>query len=467
MSVLSIGAIILIGGGLATISTLLATAAGSTAILLSQDKTEKPEKINPLEIIQQEQEQQNEIIKKQLQNFLSLNEQLTLNIELSQEKDKLNKKIQTLIKNLDKLNTTQIEKETNEIINIYNELIISNQMITYQKQDILNQIEDLNILQIQETNKIKNNINSISKQELENILNKSQPKISVEKQQKKDKQEEKIDYLQKINNILKKIKEIDPDSYKELLNLVENSKDDPKLNFERLQLELSSLRSKHIKTQIFKSQLQNHLSILNNFLDNLSKEERFKRSEVYPKLLKNIQLINDNLKQKYIEKENFLEIQNITINTINLVTKYLEYEEAKIRIKKSMNEILNSIGYNLIDSEIMEKLINNEVIYIDLPYSEEYKIQLKIDENNKIYYRLVKFGESTTEYEKQKDLEIAKKWCSDYDKLIELLKTKGIMIENIKRLEPGEIEILYLKEEIKQSKKEKQKQEKLREGRIE
>jgi len=266
-----------------------------------------------------------------------------------------------------------------------------------------------------------------------------------------------LDYIP-IPTLLEKIKQLDLEVYNNLSKIYEVnnlSKEEEKTISEKLQLELSALRAKHSRTQILKTQLKNYLSILENFKSSLNT-----KSYPYAKLLKTIQIIQDNIRVKYIENEDFIKLQTLIIDTINMITKHLEYQEAKAKFKENINEVLSSLGYNLIDSEIMEKLMKNEVIYLDTPYSEEYKIQLKIDEDNKIYYRLVKFGESITNYEKQKDIEIAKKWCQDYDKILELLKSKGILIENIKRLEPNESEILYIrKEEMKLPEKSKKKEE--------
>lgn len=225
---------------------------------------------------------------------------------------------------------------------------------------------------------------------------------------------------------------------------------------DQAKIDLSKIRMLSVRSQIFSFQLKSLVNILEKFRSFLENDTNFKITKDYPNLLKTIQEINDCLSSKFIDKEVFEDLQKKVFSLLNSVQKYIEYSKIKDSIKNNLKDILEKIGYDVIDSSIMEKLVNGEVIFIDLPYSQDYKVQVRLDENNQIYFRLVKFSDSTvvTEYERQKDMEIAKQWCQDYDKILSLLKENGIYIDNIKRIEPENMEITYILREEKKIKQE-------------
>jgi hypothetical protein len=159
--------------------------------------------------------------------------------------------------------------------------------------------------------------------------------------------------------------------------------------------------------------------------------------------------LNDVLNQKYISKEEMLNIEQEFLDTLSLVEKSIEMEYIKDTFKFKLNEILEDIGYQVVDQELIENFYKGEIIYIDTIYGDNYKIQAKL-EDGKLFLRLVKVFEdqrdieNLTEYEKQKDYEVANSWCKDLDKIIEKLKENGILMETIKRIEPTQSEITYI-----------------------
>ena len=108
------------------------------------------------------------------------------------------------------------------------------------------------------------------------------------------------------------------------------------------------------------------------------------------------------------------------------------------------------LGYEVFEdnSEIMEKLENGEIIYLDTQESE-YKVMLKVA-NNSLTTRFVKIvasqkaKESISEYQKQQDKEQAKKWCNSYDKLNLLMQKNGVSLNQKLRIEPNDEDILYI-----------------------
>jgi len=63
-----------------------------------------------------------------------------------------------------------------------------------------------------------------------------------------------------------------------------------------------------------------------------------------------------------------------------------------------------------------------------------------------MFVRYVEDEKNLSEYEKRRDIAIAKKWCSDYEKIKQLLSQEGITIEDKIRIEP-ETRFYYIKRE--------------------
>ncbi|MFN3995864.1 MAG: hypothetical protein ACK4GR_04955, partial [bacterium] len=261
---------------------------------------------------------------------------------------------------------------------------------------------------------------------------------------------------------LEKIKSIDEEYWQEIQQKYVDldNLDQAYLNLllDQIKLDISKIKTKQIRKQIYYSQLNHYLQTLKSYRESLENDQEFKISIYYPSLLKNIQNIQDLINQKYIERQDFEKLQTSFLELLNGIQKYIEQKYLKEGMKKYLQSALLEMGYHFIDTNLMEQLVNGEVVYLDLPYSQEYKVQIKLTKDSKIFFRLVKFTESlnATEYEKQKDLEIAKRWCQDYDKILELLKKNGIIIENIQRIEPEQMEIAYILKEERKTQEQKQ-----------
>lgn len=473
MSILSIGAIIAIGGILAITTTILTAATGTTAVLLQNNQNRKIDIPQINEISNISYQEQQKLLQQTLNNLRNIVQENQMNIELKNERDKvinkienLNKVLQNPISNYDKIN-----QEATELVEEINELIIRNQSINYQKQEIINQIKKYqnkikNVEEIKNVEQIIKNPHNFHTKDIENLLNKIEDayisyelEIKVTKSEAENKKRELT--LQKIRENLLKIKEIDLETYQKVIHKYENLEnlDESylKILYDQSQLDFSNLQTKKIRTDIYKIQLELLKHNIDNILKTVEKDAELK--EFYPKTLKIFQNIDDLIKQKFIEKEEFEKLRLKFIEVYNSILKKIEYLQTQKLLQKNIKETLEKIGYQIIDSLLIEKLTKGEIIYIDIPYSDEYKVQLRLTEDNQIYFRLVKFTDSLTptSYEKQKDLEIAQKWCKDYDKILELLKENGIIIENIKRIEPEETEITYILKEEKKKQQEQQK----------
>lgn len=453
MSVLSLGAIILVGGILAASTALLFTAVGA-GIIMSTSRTNKDfdEQIYEVDFEKiSDHIEQEKNLRLTIQKFFEIVSSTNFNIELSNDKDKMISKLNSIINNLQSSNPDYnlISNQINSVVKDYNNLLVENQILSTKKNEILYEIK-----KYKPDFAINYNLENISLEELEKVLDSIESNISLQVTDQKQM------IIEKINSLLDKIKDVDLEYYNTIKGKYERLED---LDFsylnlllDQVKIDLSKIRMLSVRSQIFSFQLRSLVNILEKFRSFLENDTNFKITKDYPNLLKTIQEINDCLSSKFIEKEVFEDLQKKVFSLLNSVQKYIEYSKIKDSIKNNLKDILEKIGYEVIDSSIMEKLVNGEVIFIDLPYSQDYKVQVRLDENNQIYFRLVKFSDSTvvTEYERQKDMEIAKQWCQDYDKILSLLKENGIYIDNIKRIEPENMEITYILREEKKIKQE-------------
>jgi len=129
----------------------------------------------------------------------------------------------------------------------------------------------------------------------------------------------------------------------------------------------------------------------------------------------------------------------------NLLDEYYNQENEEVSVDKIV-EAFEEIGYKFEDVAL------NEKGYIDTD-KKEYKIAYRI-ENDKLslaFTRLVDTDTQINEYEKEKDKQEAKKWCSDFKKITELLEKQGIHLEKEIVKEPEEVEIRYETIESKRS----------------
>ncbi|MCS7243940.1 MAG: hypothetical protein RMJ36_04310 [Candidatus Calescibacterium sp.] len=469
MSILSLGAIFLIGSTLAMSSALLATAIGTGSILITNDNQDRTKLLfNQINSNINDQETQKRLLLENLENFSKMVNQTLVNREFSNQKEQIIERAVDVSKILKSNNIDYygVQQKIGELVKDYNELVVNNRVLLSNKQELYYQItkilKDMNDQsELDKIQQIGQNLNDIKLSELEDILKTLEQKylsISISSNVS-----EKDLLIQKIYNILDRIKQIDFEYYNKIsfryLDL--NKLDDSYLRvlLDQANLDFSDIKLKIIRTEIFSEQLKRYYSFVSNFLDFFKDDQEFKITNYYPLILKSLQDINDLLSKKYIDKEEFEKLQFEISNLINAVQKYMEHKHIRSSLKRNLKEALEEIGYSLVDSSVVENLLKGQVIYLDLPYSQDHKVQIKLTDDNQIYFRLVRFVDSPnlTEYEKQQDVYISQKWCEDYDKILQLLSNYGIIIENMKRIEPGQIEMLYILKEEKRKKREHQK----------
>ena len=136
----------------------------------------------------------------------------------------------------------------------------------------------------------------------------------------------------------------------------------------------------------------------------------------------------------------------------------MQYTSKKPILIDHMLSKLRELGYTIIEDDVEIK--EGEVIELRTPYGEDYILKVKV-QDGKIITKFVKVLEEERElstYEKERDVYTAKKWCGDFDTLLEKLKEEGVEIDVKARVEPEERGIDY--EVRKKDKKESVREEK-------
>jgi len=490
MSVVSIGALFLLGGILASSAGLIAasTGAATTIYNISTNK-------NEVDIVQELFSKSNtnieeyvknvrNVIKNQLIQLREIVSNLNTVSELGSQKKRLLNEIDNLLNsevlsNLYELDQAQkLQTSIKNIVNIFNDLKSQNQIYLEQYDDLLNKIskkltniknyEDVDINHILNRDfsscnlqELKQILDEVEKIELDvNIkqkelaLKQSISKIEVINKETLVNEYQKEQLIEKINDFVNNIKKVDQ-NYKLQTNIesLYNIQDINNLMLikEQVSLEYYSLLNKVFYTKGYKEKLNGYLELLDSLDKTYKSDINFSKYYPYyePIFVKLKNKLKDVLNQRYILKEEMLSMEQEFLDTLSLIEKNIEMEYIKDTFKFKLNEILEDIGYQVVDQELIENFYKGKIIYIDTIYGDNYKVQAKL-EDGKLFLRLVRVFEdqkgieNLTEYEKQRDYEVAKNWCKDLDKIIEKLKENGILMETIKRIEPTQSEITYI-----------------------
>lgn len=150
------------------------------------------------------------------------------------------------------------------------------------------------------------------------------------------------------------------------------------------------------------------------------------------------------LESKFIERNTFLPLYEEARQLLAQTQENL----ADTMLTEKVSSILEEMGYSLDTTE--EKTWKpGQIIYLNSPY-DGYSIMLKISEKKDLAIRLVRKVATETErehisaYQRQKDVEIGKKWCADLDAFLERMRQFGIPLETTLRQEPHEAPLLVI-----------------------
>ncbi len=113
-------------------------------------------------------------------------------------------------------------------------------------------------------------------------------------------------------------------------------------------------------------------------------------------------------------------------------------------LAEKVERTLSQMGYTLMDEEGKPvELKAGEVRMLSTPY-EGYRVRVKVGQDGTIATRLVRVvgseeeKASVSEYQKQADIEVGKKWCANLKQIHEALAKEGLPVKDIFRREPGE-----------------------------
>ncbi|MFN3995581.1 MAG: hypothetical protein ACK4GR_03505, partial [bacterium] len=173
MSVLALGAIFLLGGVIAVTTSMIATAAGAT-LLLTQNKPQNSISPSIPQSVYEIEEQEKEL-KSNLQNLLTIVNQSITHKEMQEEKEKLITAISNLQNLVDQQNYYEIQSETDKLVKQFNEILVNNQLISLQKNEVLEKMENLkskvdNHEDLQKIQNFYSNPNQYTLTEMESLL---------------------------------------------------------------------------------------------------------------------------------------------------------------------------------------------------------------------------------------------------------------------------------------------------------
>lgn len=262
------------------------------------------------------------------------------------------------------------------------------------------------------------------------------------------------------------------DRNKELQEELENYKQIAKIYFEKLLKvnantagkvrkfidELEEIRDINRVKGIAEQMKLTYIKAKEEYLSLDEPKERIRKEAKKINLPEVIQLADEYVKRDKLTIDDYVEfMQKATEISLESAKKELLEKERK-KVIEVMSEELSKQGYRAINEDAMEKLFKGEVVELETPFGEDYVIRLKIDEKIGLAVRFIRYvdsEENLSEYEKEKDTSIAKRWCSTYDNLKELLKQNGIILEDVHRIEPEQRFYYEIrKEERKTAKKE-------------
>jgi hypothetical protein len=129
---------------------------------------------------------------------------------------------------------------------------------------------------------------------------------------------------------------------------------------------------------------------------------------------------------------------------------FRRYEEQALLGR--VRDTLEQLGYATVpgvDGITEEGLLAGEVFFVETPW-EGYRVMLRLSAQGELLTRLVHLvaneeeKQNRSSYQRQKDLEVAKRWCGDYDRFMAELGEQGVSCSVNLRKAPEEEEILCI-----------------------
>lgn len=253
------------------------------------------------------------------------------------------------------------------------------------------------------------------------------PVTIIDKEEKEA--DEKISLLQDISDFGGRVAFFSEYEAEKLKPLIDEAKSDTEMSRLRLictqvKTTYNRLREQAILTDTFKQSL-------NDFLPSI---HRAHNTEYL------CNRIEDLLKANVVSRDDYDEIYK----TVKIVLSEQSETIEDAFFAEKIASTLNEMGYNLIDENgNPAELPPNTMRIIETPY-DGYRVRVKVGHDNSVVTRLVRVVGSeeekntTSEYQRQKDIETGKKWCKDLEKFYKALEADGLQMKDVMRKEPDE-----------------------------
>lgn len=166
-----------------------------------------------------------------------------------------------------------------------------------------------------------------------------------------------------------------------------------------------------------------------------------------------LQEIDNMLSKTYIKKKEFSQLSSRINHIIADVEKNEHLKLKKEKFIGNVRKNLLKLGYAVVSDDGKSDLIKNakkdELIYFDTKW-DGYKVMAKMSASGELITRIVKVvstdseKQKITDYQKQKDIDIARQWCGDYDRFLAEMKARGINMRVKVRKEPDQEPVVYI-----------------------
>ncbi|MDR2354355.1 MAG: hypothetical protein LBF22_14590 [Deltaproteobacteria bacterium] len=263
-----------------------------------------------------------------------------------------------------------------------------------------------------------------------------------------------------IRNLYLRLNIVNPDEANKIKPLIQemDSESSSRLEVIAIQLKLSLGRALGIlaKDKFYRDELD---SLKLKLLD---KSEYNNLVQEITKILSSENTIDNTVYEQVLLKYNqIIDTQLITKTKVNIdQQKYAREstiaEEDTIvnseNFTSLITEILQQKGYRIFDENGIVVKNVTKTAFASLDLGTDYKAMIKVMPGGKVSLRLIRVVSDendlshTTEYQRQKDLEAAKKWCKFCEHINEDLKLKNILSDyQVKRGEDEELLVLVNK----------------------
>lgn len=282
------------------------------------------------------------------------------------------------------------------------------------------------------------NVHGFAKTVCVNDSEEEKAKVLTGKDKKQIQLNKIMDEIEKFHGL---IKEIDKAAYNKLESLVQgvSSENEQRLKMVKDQIKLTygKLKDNMAWNSVFKEVLTEYKSRLADY-------------DCPSDILKEIDLLLD---KTLIEKAEFNSLSGKIKGLIQEAEEKRNMMQTRREFASKVKENLKKLGYSVVEdnggNRSIEELSQEKSVYFDTKW-EDYKIMTKINSYGEFITRIVKVVSSDQDrqnissYQKQKDTEIAKHWCGDFDNFLEGMKQDGINLKVNLRKEPEEEPVLYV-----------------------